>query len=197
MHGCSVDTTGISLACRLSDFTVSLCFSLTYTFPSFQCLGLPSCALANIPLLPLHIVPLSLALLLCTLVPRPLSIPLVYSICIYLRQLRENIPPDNPLAFPSRFQSLRSPCSLPTFRHCHMCLWPSWLSLNMYPKQAATHMTLHIMCKSAQLFPITFIVMEATLTHLFLPYLHMTMRYSITCDVWTSSYLHVTVRYCM
>ena len=37
-----VDTTSISLACGFAHFTVSLHFSLTYTFPSFRCLGRPS-----------------------------------------------------------------------------------------------------------------------------------------------------------
>ena len=49
----SNDMTGISLACRLLEFTVSLCFSPTYAFPSFQCFSLLFCALTNRSLSPL------------------------------------------------------------------------------------------------------------------------------------------------
>ena len=77
------DMTSIFLACRFAHFTVSLRFSLTYTFLSFWCLGPLPCASANLPLHHFTVVPLSLALLLLTLVTRPLHIPLLYNTCIY------------------------------------------------------------------------------------------------------------------
>ena len=77
------DMTSISLACGFAHFTVSLRFSLTYVFPSFRCLSPLPCALADLPLRHFTVVPLSLALPLLTLVPRPLRIPLLYNTCIY------------------------------------------------------------------------------------------------------------------
>ena len=80
IYGCLGDTTSISLTCRLAHFTVSLRFSLTYTFPSFRCLGPLPCASADLPLRHFTVVPLSLALPLLTLVPRLLRIPLLYNV---------------------------------------------------------------------------------------------------------------------
>ena len=77
-----VDTTSISLACGFAHFTVSLHFSLTYTFLSFRCLGPLPCASADLPLRHFTVVPLSLALPLLTLVPRPLHILYLYYIIL-------------------------------------------------------------------------------------------------------------------
>ena len=49
----SADTTGICLARGISDFTTSLRFSSTYTFPRFRCLGPLPCASADLCLRPL------------------------------------------------------------------------------------------------------------------------------------------------
>src|ERR1700761_2919781 len=113
----TVDTTGICLARGISDFTVSLRFSSTYTFPSFRCLGPLLCASADLRLRRFTIVPLSLALPLLTLVPRPLAY-LYYIILVSTLRTFEYFSqtfPQNPTAFPSRFRSLRAPCSSPAF----------------------------------------------------------------------------------
>ena len=84
----------------------------------------------------------------------PLAPSLVFSTCIYTLDTQTNL-----ASFPLCASDLSKLCAACLHSwHCHTRLQPLQLQPNMYSTWAATHRKLHAAQRSAQQFPITFIL---------------------------------------